>query len=39
MAECTHDCSTCGANCAERTAPQDLHEAANPFSKITSSAW
>ena len=34
MAECTHDCSTCGANCAERTAPQDLHEAANPFSKI-----
>ncbi len=34
MAECTHDCSTCGASCAGRTAPQDLHEAANPFSKI-----
>ena len=34
MAECTHDCSTCSANCSERTAPQDLHEAANPFSRI-----
>ncbi|MBR5251853.1 MAG: hypothetical protein IKV52_03410, partial [Oscillospiraceae bacterium] len=22
MSECTHDCSTCGSDCASRTAPQ-----------------
>ena len=27
MSECTHDCSTCGQNCASRVKPQDLHEA------------
>ena len=34
MSECTHDCSTCGQNCASRTAPQDLHEAPHKLSKI-----
>lgn len=24
MSECTHDCSTCGSNCSERTQPQSL---------------
>ena len=24
MSECTHNCSTCGENCASRTEPQDL---------------
>ena len=27
--ECTHDCSSCGSSCAERTAPQDMHEKCN----------
>ena len=31
---CTHDCSTCSANCASRQNPQDLHEAPHQFSKI-----
>ena len=31
---CTHDCSTCGSACGERTAPQDLHEKPNELSKI-----
>ena len=35
MAEnCTHDCSTCSANCGERTAPQDLRAPANPHSNV-----
>ncbi len=34
MAECTHDCSTCGENCAERTAPVDLRAPANPNSNV-----
>ena len=34
MSECTHDCSTCASSCAERTAPQDLHEKPNDLSKI-----
>ena len=35
MAEnCTHDCSTCGASCGERTAPQDLRAPANPKSNV-----
>jgi len=35
MAEnCTHDCSSCGANCGERTAPQDLRVPANPHSNV-----
>ena len=35
MAEnCTHDCSTCSANCGDRTAPQDLRAPANPHSNV-----
>lgn len=34
MSECTHDCSTCSANCSSRNKPQDLHEAPNPRSKV-----
>ncbi|MBO5340506.1 MAG: Mrp/NBP35 family ATP-binding protein [Oscillospiraceae bacterium] len=35
MAEnCTHDCSTCSANCGDRTAPQDLRAPANPNSRV-----
>lgn len=33
--ECTHDCSSCTANCGSRNGtPKDLHEAPNPLSKI-----
>ena len=35
MAEnCTHDCSTCSANCGERSQPQDLRAPANPNSRV-----
>ncbi len=35
MAEnCTHDCSTCSANCGERTNPQDLRAPANAGSRV-----
>ena len=34
MSECTHDCSSCGASCGERTEPQDLRKPANPLSNI-----
>ncbi len=34
MSECTHDCSTCGSSCSERTAPQSLLEKPNDLSKI-----
>ena len=34
MSDCPHDCSTCGENCGERTAPQDLREPANGLSRI-----
>ena len=34
MSECTHDCSTCGASCGERTEPQDLVKPANAQSNI-----
>lgn len=33
MSECTHDCSTCGQNCASRE-PQSLLEKPNPLSHI-----
>ena len=33
MSECTHDCSSCSADCASRT-PQDLHEKPHALSKI-----
>ena len=31
--ECTHDCSSCSANCSSR-APQDFHEPPHPSSRI-----
>ena len=34
MSECTHDCSSCGASCGERTESQDLRKPANPLSSI-----
>ena len=34
MSECTHDCSTCGQDCASRTEPQDMHEKLNDFSSV-----
>ena len=34
MADCTHDCSTCGETCGERTAPMDLRAPANPNSNV-----
>ena len=33
MSECTHDCSTCGESCGERTAPMDL-EPVNGLSSV-----
>lgn len=33
MSECTHDCSSCTANCASKQ-PQNLHEAPNALSRI-----
>ena len=32
--ECTHDCSTCGESCGERTAPMDLREPVNGLSSV-----
>ena len=32
--ECTHDCSTCGSNCSERTAPQSMLVNPNKLSKV-----
>ena len=34
MSECTHDCSTCGSDCASRTEPQSLIEKPNQMSSI-----
>ena len=34
MSECTHDCSSCGQDCASRTSPQDMHEKLNDFSSV-----
>ena len=34
MSECTHDCSSCGASCGERTEPADLRKPANQLSNI-----
>jgi len=34
MSECTHDCSTCSANCSSRQQPQDLREAPHAGSHI-----
>ena len=32
--ECTHDCSSCGVSCGERTEPQSLLKDLNPASKV-----
>ncbi len=32
--ECTHDCSSCGANCSSRNEPQDLTEKLNQYSSV-----
>lgn len=34
MSECTHDCSSCGESCGERTSPQDFRKPANELSSI-----
>lgn len=34
MSECTHDCSTCGESCAERSAPQSLLQPVNEYSTV-----
>ena len=34
MSECTHDCSSCSANCSSRNQPQDLHEPPHQLSHI-----
>ena len=34
MSECTHDCSTCGENCASRTEPQSFLKELNPYSRV-----
>ena len=34
MSECTHDCSSCGESCGERTAPMDLREPVNGLSSV-----
>ena len=34
MAECTHDCSSCGESCSERSADFDFKAAANPRSHV-----
>ena len=34
MSECTHDCSSCGADCASRKDPQSFLEAPHRLSKI-----
>ena len=34
MSECTHDCSSCGQSCGERTEPQSFLKPANALSSI-----
>ena len=34
MSECTHNCSTCSANCSSRQQPEDLHEPQNAASNV-----
>ena len=31
---CTHDCSTCGSDCASRKAPESLLEPMNKYSDV-----
>jgi Mrp family chromosome partitioning ATPase len=34
MSDCTHDCSTCGESCGDRTAQYDFRAQANPHSNV-----
>ena len=34
MAECNHDCSSCGESCSERTDPQDFRKPLNAHSRV-----
>ena len=34
MSECTHDCSTCGESCADRTQPQSFLKEHNPAAQV-----
>ena len=34
MSECTHDCSSCGQSCGERTQPQSFLKELNPYSRV-----
>ena len=34
MSECSHDCSSCNANCSSRNQPESLLEAQNAFSNV-----
>ena len=34
MAECNHDCSSCGESCGERTSPQDFMAPNNPTARV-----
>lgn len=34
MTECTHDCSTCGENCGDRTQPQSFLKEHNPAARV-----
>ena len=34
MSECTHDCSSCGQNCSERTEPQSLLKEHNSAARV-----
>ena len=34
MSECTHDCSTCGESCSDRSQPQSFLKALNPAARV-----
>ena len=34
MSECTHDCSSCGESCGERTSPQSFRKDHNPAARV-----
>lgn len=34
MSECTHDCSTCGESCADRSEPQSFLKSHNPAARV-----
>ena len=34
MSECTHNCSTCGANCPSKQKKEDMYEPLNPLSSV-----